>query len=216
MHTTAYRYGKAFFDKYVKGDKIKIVEIGSQDINGSLKDHSPSTAEYIGLDFVPGKSVDIVLQDAYHFPLADNSTDVVVTSSCFEHSQFFWETFMEALRILKPTGVMYINVPSNGPYHTYPTDNWRFYPDAAKALANYANYKGVNSTVLESFIGAKIPPKSGQWNDFVAVIIKDEQYVDLYQDRMYNTLSPELQPTQVWLYGQDSIINPPFDKVQEL
>ncbi len=99
---------------------------------------------------------------------------------------------------------MYINAPSNGQYHRHPTDNWRFYPDASKALSSYANILGGNSAVLESFIGVK----SDGWKDFVAVIIKDQQYSDLYQDRIYNTVSQDLQPTNVWLLGHDEIINP--------
>ena len=205
MHYTAKEYGKAFFQKYANKEKLKIVEIGSQDISGSLREFAPLNSEYIGLDFVEGKSVDIVLKDAYHYPFPDNYADIIVTSSCFEHTEFFWLSFMESLRILKPDGVMYVNAPSNGYYHTYPTDNWRFYPDSSKALSAYANKQGINTAVLESFIGKQ--SNNEIWKDSVAIFIKDQQYTNLYPNRIYNTISKDLEPSNIWLYGNDKIVN---------
>jgi len=124
MHDTAYFYAQSFFDVYVKNkDNLVIVEVGSQNVNGSLRGAAPKNSKYIGLDFVKGAGVDLVLNDPYHFPFPDNYADIVITSSCFEHSQFFWLTFLESMRILKPDGLMYLNAPSNGNYHTVPTDN---------------------------------------------------------------------------------------------
>lgn len=60
---------KLFFDAYSQGFKeqysVKIVEIGSKDVNGSLRSVAPSHFEYIGVDFVDGKGVDIVLDSAF-------------------------------------------------------------------------------------------------------------------------------------------------------
>ena len=47
-------------------------------------------------------------------PFKDNSIDIVVSISVFEHVEFFWETYLEMLRILKPNGLLFINAPSNG------------------------------------------------------------------------------------------------------
>ena len=66
------------------------------------------------MDFQVGPGVDLLLSDPYVFPLEDENCDVVLSSSCFEHSEFFWLTFLEALRILKPHGLLYINAPSTG------------------------------------------------------------------------------------------------------
>jgi SAM-dependent methyltransferase len=202
MHTSANQYGKAFFQNYItKIEKPIIVELGSQDVNGSLRQHAPKDANYIGLDFAPGKSVDVVLKDAYHFPFPDNYADFVITSSCFEHSQFFWLSFIESMRILKPNGVIYINAPSNGMYHRYPTDNWRFYPDSGQALTKYAQLEGYQAVLLESFIGAKLE----NWRDFVAVIAKDQEFIAPYTDRIYNNMDKYLAPTNIWSYGNKYI-----------
>ena len=149
MHRTAMNHGRLFFATYLQevADPV-IVEIGSQDINGSLRQAAPTGSRYVGLDFVDGKGVDVVLDDPYQFPIADGFADAVLASSCFEHSQMFWLTFLEGLRILKPSGLFYINAPSNGPFHRHPTDNWRFYPDAGTALTVWARRSGYDPVLL--------------------------------------------------------------------
>lgn len=144
-----------------------IVEIGSQDVNGSIREVAPSTYNYIGLDFAAAKGVDIVLPDAYHFPFENDTVDIIVTSSCFEHAEFFWVTFLEGIRILKSGGLFYINAPSKGEYHAYPQDCWRFYPDAAKALNNWAHYNGYNTEIVYTKT-----LNDSHWGDFIVVIRK--------------------------------------------
>jgi SAM-dependent methyltransferase len=180
------KYGKMFFNSYLKNVQNPIiVDIGSQNINGSLRDIAPPDSAYVGLDFAQGNGVDIVLKDPYSFPIEDSYADTVVASSCLEHSQFFWLTFLEALRILKPSGILYINAPSNGAYHRYPTDNWRFYPDAGIALNEWANRSGYNSMLLESFIGWQ---EGDIWNDFVAIFIKERNFSDKFSERIYKQI----------------------------
>ena len=165
MHDTAKASAGYFFTEFCKPDHI-VVEIGSQNVNGSLRDVIGPHKQYVGLDFQNAKGVDIVLEDPYKFPLVDNFADLVVTSSCFEHSEFFWLTFLEGVRILKPGGHFYLNAPSKGDVHRFPVDCWRFYPDAAGALANWANRNGYNVAVV------KTDTLQGPWGDFVAVFTK--------------------------------------------
>ena len=84
-----------------------------------------------------GPGVDIVLDDPYRLPFGDGEVDVVVSGQMLEHCEFFWLSFGEMLRILKPDGYLFLIVPSAGPIHNYPVDCYRFYPDAMKALAKY-------------------------------------------------------------------------------
>ncbi|HGY9618775.1 TPA: methyltransferase domain-containing protein [Pseudomonas putida] len=179
--------GKLFFDTYLGGasasDTMQIVEIGAQDVNGSLRQVAPQGVRYIGVDFVVGKGVDVVLTDPYSLPFDSESVDVVVTSSCLEHSEMFWLSFNECLRVLKPDGLLFINVPSNGAFHRYPVDCWRFYPDAGSALVTWAKRQGMSPVLLESFVTAQ---DADIWNDFLAVFVKDEQHVGRYPNRMIN------------------------------
>jgi SAM-dependent methyltransferase len=145
MHNTAMQHGKLFFDTYVddRAD-LTIVDIGAQDVNGSLRTVAPANCKYVGVDFAEGKGVDVIIDDPYALPFDDATIDVCVSSSCFEHSEFFWLSFLEVLRILKPEGLLYLNVPSNGYFHQYPVDCWRFYPDSGRALQNWARARRVH------------------------------------------------------------------------
>ncbi len=128
MHKTALLNAKAFFDTYAANSQgMIVVDIGAQDVNGSLRSVAPTQVKYIGVDFVAGKGVDVILDDPYQLPFDDNSVDIVLSSSCFEHSELFWLVYLEMLRILKPSGLLYLNVPSNGDYHRYPVDCWLFH-----------------------------------------------------------------------------------------
>jgi SAM-dependent methyltransferase len=188
MHQSAIFHAHRFFETYCPASSsagLTIAEIGAQNVNGSLRDIAPAGAKYIGLDFVDGAGVDIVISDPYVLPLPDASVDVVVSSSCFEHSEFFWLVFLEAMRILKPSGLFYLNAPSNGSFHRYPVDCWRFYPDSGHALATWGRRNGYNSMLLESFIGQRSP---SHWCDFVAIFLKDKQHVGQYPNRVVRHL----------------------------
>lgn len=191
MHLSALSIGKKFFDTYLTGKSgLKIVDVGSQDVNGSLRQFCPEGASYIGVDFVEGRGVDVLLTDPYRLPFDDESVDVVVCSSVFEHSEFFWLLFLECVRIVKADGLIYLNAPSNGQVHRYPIDSWRFYPDAGRALVNWARHNKYNTLLLESFIGEKQGAIDGEgmWNDFISVVLKDCAYESLYPNRILHRI----------------------------
>jgi len=191
MHKSALEFGKSFFDVYAAGmpDGL-VIDIGAQDVNGSLKDLCPEHLQYCGVDFVEAKGVDVVLTDPYQLPFEDNSVDIVVCSSCFEHSELFWLLFLEILRILKPSGLFYLNAPSNGYIHRYPVDCWRLYPDAGRALVTWGQRSGFDPVLLESFIGDMAgSTQSGEgWNDFIAVFLKSADQLSLYSTRITDEL----------------------------
>ncbi|TSD84282.1 methyltransferase domain-containing protein [Mycobacterium sp. KBS0706] len=169
MHDTACEHGRLFFELYWDPAFSTVVELGSQNVNGSLRDHCPAAASYIGMDMVPANGVDLVVTPGEPFPLADESTDVAVTSSAFEHDVCFWETFLDLVRLLRPGGLLYVNAPSNHAFHRYPVDCWRFYPDAGVALVAWAARRGIAVELVESFVAA---PRNEGWADFVAVFRK--------------------------------------------
>ena len=187
MHPTAMMNCKNFFENYSKyfplNPQVKVIEIGSQDVNGSLREVCPKNYDYVGVDFVPGKGVDIVLKDPYTLPFEDEQADIILSSACFEHSEMFWLVFLEVLRVLKPKGLFYLNVPSNGMFHRYPVDCWRFYPDSGKALVSWARHNKINATLLESFVCAQLN-NGARWNDFVAVFLKDQSFQPEFKERI--------------------------------
>jgi SAM-dependent methyltransferase len=185
MHDTAMDLGREFFKAYVRQDgNLRIVEIGAQNVNGSLRDVATPGNQYIGVDFVEGKGVDVIMQDPYALPFESESVDVVLSSSVFEHSEFFWLLFTEIQRILKPGGLFYLNVPSNGFVHRFPADCWRFYPDSGIALQNWGRRNGYQTVLLESFTARQ---KADVWNDFVAVFARDARHVAEHPRRLQSS-----------------------------
>jgi SAM-dependent methyltransferase len=173
---------RMFFDVYAATFAAgQVVDIGAQDVNGSLRAVCPQRLNYVGVDFVAGNGVDVILDDPYALPFADNSVDIVVSSSCFEHAELFWLLFLEIMRVLKAPGLFYLNAPSNGEVHRYPLDCWRFYPDSANALVTWAKRNGYPVGLLESYTCKQI---GDVWNDFVAVFLKGGEFASTFPRRI--------------------------------
>ena len=169
MHDTAMEIGREFFSVYGAHGFDRILDVGSLNVNGSLRSVAPGNADYVGVDLCTGRDVDIVLEDSRKLPFLDESFDCVVSTSCFEHDSMFWITFLECVRVLRKGGYLYINAPSNGVVHRFSLDCWRFYPDSGLALAQWGRKSGMEVYLKESFTAKR---KGDMWNDFVAVFGK--------------------------------------------
>lgn len=144
MHESSFKNMERFVSKYLKRyDKtnLKIIDIGSQDINGSYKPiFSNHHWQYYGCDVLERKNVDILLNDIYDWKeLKSESFDVVISGQAFEHIEYFWVTMLEISRILKEEGICCIIAPSGGVEHKFPIDCWRFYSDGMCALSQYVD-----------------------------------------------------------------------------
>ena len=147
-------------------EKIVVLEIGSADVNGSYREiFSHPKIQYCGADLTKSKGVDLVLKSPYEIPLADAYADVVISGQMLEHCAYFWLSFQEMVRVLKPDGYLFLIAPSAGPIHRYPVDCYRFYPDAFKALADLAG-----CYLIDSWLD-----KRGPWKDLVGVFSKQRQ-----------------------------------------
>jgi len=208
MHRSALELGQLFFETYCNTHhELLIGDIGAQDVNGSLKSVIPPAAKYIGIDFVEAPGVDVVLEDPYTLPFEDGLFDALVCSSCFEHSEFFWLLFLEMMRVVKPGGLIYVNAPSNGYVHRYPTDSWRFYPDAGNALVSWGKRNGYEASLVESFIADQREGSDGAWNDFVAVIQKSENILHPPSILILDKIAGF---SNGWRWDKEEIIEPHF------
>jgi SAM-dependent methyltransferase len=202
MHYTAMLHGKLFFRTYLPAlTAPRILDLGAQDVNGSLRSVAPPGCEYVGADFTPGRGVDVLLTDPYALPFPDASFDVCVSSSCFEHAEFFWLAFVETMRVLRPGGLFFLNAPSNGRFHRYPVDCWRFYPDAGKALENWGRRSGYAPLMLECFTGCQ---RYAPWNDYIAVFTRDAEFAGKYPNRIIDSYRDF---TNGMRDGSDAIVN---------
>jgi SAM-dependent methyltransferase len=201
MHKTAEQNVRRFFDTYVSKNDGIFLEIGSYLSSFNIRSLSPTNSKYIGVDLGEGPGVDIVLEDPYKLPFKNNTFDYVISSSCFEHSEFFWLTFLEIIRVLKPSGLFYLNAPSNGDFHRYPVDCWRFFPDSGNALSSWANKNNYNTVLVEQYTSDK---ESDIWSDYVSVFIKDINHLDLYPNRILNEFN---NYTNGSIYPHNTLLN---------
>jgi SAM-dependent methyltransferase len=185
MHDSAYRIGELVMQIYCDLPRARILDVGSMDVNGSLRDAAEPTTQYVGIDLEEGRGVDVVIKPGEKLPFDDDSFDLVMASSAFEHDPRFWETFAEMCRVARPGGHIYVNAPSNGGVHRYPLDCWRFYPDAGLALVEYSQAVGLQIELVESFVGKRFPDTWDGWNDFVAIFRKGPSKNPLNRDFVY-------------------------------
>ena len=176
MHHSAYVNAEKFYHKYCEKniENKKILDVGSYDVNGTMKPIFKK-GQYVGLDMEAGPNVDIV-GVSHNIPFEKDEFDIVISSSCFEHDDMFWISFQEMCRVLKPGGYMYVQAPSNGPYHGWPGDNWRFYIDSWKALEKWGKKLGFDIELVEHYIDDTTPhhPNEGVrlWNDSIGIYRK--------------------------------------------
>lgn len=98
------------YPQYFLGGRI--AEIGSLDINGSVKQFFKSS-EYVGYDLQLGRGVDRAEQGQ----LISSPTgyyDAAISAECFEHNPFWVETFSNMLRITKSAGAIIFTCASIG------------------------------------------------------------------------------------------------------
>ena len=169
MHYTSLKSGEAFSESYGILNGL-VVDIGGRNVNGSLRNFFETKGmKFVCIDMEADASVDIVIPPGEKLPFEDGSVDLIVSTSCFEHDPCFWLTFKEMTRIIKPSGYIYINAPTTGPYHTYPGDNWRFYSDAGQALAYWSGKQISNETIYPVKVVETFNVLGDEWNDFVCV-----------------------------------------------
>ena len=188
MHNSALESFNNFKDVYLSklnDKKLKLIEVGSLSVNSNIKNTLKDNMEYIGIDIVKGENVDIVLDDPYKFPFEDKSVDVVISISVFEHTEFFWLTYLEILRVLKDDGLFFLNAPSNSKFHRHETDNWRFYPDSSLALKKWGERNNFEPQVLEHY--TNIENGRDIWNDYVSITLKNKKFSSKYPDRILNS-----------------------------
>jgi SAM-dependent methyltransferase len=87
----------------------------------------------VAVDAVPNSGVDII-SDIHCLPIREGSFDCVFCTGTLEHVCDPRKAVQELLRILKPGGIVHIDVPFIQGYHPDPTDFWRFTLDGLRQL----------------------------------------------------------------------------------
>jgi len=101
---------KQFLPEYFEGKKV--LEIGSLNLNGSIRQFYQG-CEYTGLDIGEGRDVDVVCPGE-HFGAPAASFDVVVSCEAMEHNPAWRATWLNMLRLMKPTGLLIMTCATTG------------------------------------------------------------------------------------------------------
>lgn len=125
------------FPKYFKD--VRVIDIGSLDINGNLRVLFSPPYYYVGLDLDSGPNVDIICPA--HLYRSEFKFDTVVSAECLEHDMYYVRTLNNMIDLLRPGGMMIFSCASEG-RHEHGT--LRTTPENAPFLAklgeDWANY----------------------------------------------------------------------------
>lgn len=212
MHKETINLMKRAFRRHVaQREPGLVLDVGSAQKRAWFRDVWETNGwTYHGMDMKDTFNVDIVLDDPWKFDLTDESYDAVVSGNMLEHNEFFWLTFLEMSRVLKPGGIMVHVVPSRGPEHRDPQDCWRFYRDGMFAMAKWAGFDCVETTTdwsqehVEHYQKTNKPRakrlirtrrhEDNFWGDTVGVFVKTQATADtvaLDYMRHFVSLHPE-------------------------
>ena len=112
----------------VKGKYV--IEVGSSDINGSLRPivESLGPASYIGIDLQAGPSVDQICKaEELISRFGTNKFDLLICTELLEHVMNWQKVIHNIKQVIKPNGLLVITTRSKGTaYHSHPFDFWRY------------------------------------------------------------------------------------------
>lgn len=90
-----------------------VLEIGSYDVNGTIRDLFADAATYVGVDLEPGPGVDRVAF-GHEVGDPDGTYDVTLSGECFEHDMHWRDTFANMVRLTRPGGLVAFTCASRG------------------------------------------------------------------------------------------------------
>lgn len=113
-----------------------VLEIGSLNINGSIRQYFNDAIEYIGIDLQKGDGVDRIM-NAHNISKVWNSFtfNTVICLETLEHDLKPWITITTMRKVLKQGGILLVSTPTFGfPLHRFPKDYYRFGEDIYRDL----------------------------------------------------------------------------------
>ena len=86
------------------------------------------------LDLAPRPGVTHVAKGDYEFPMPSDTYDIVLSANVIEHVKKTWRWLPEVVRVCRTGGTVITINPVSWPFHEYPVDCWRAFPDGMSAL----------------------------------------------------------------------------------
>lgn len=135
MHDLNRRFWMMCVEKYHRyfHNCPRVLEVGSLDVNGTLRDYCEGIETYIGVDWRPGPCVDVVsLAHDMKFAEPFNS---VVSASMLEHDPYWYKSIPNMVNMMRDDGILVLswggadNKPHcfeaapDGKFHALPAGN---------------------------------------------------------------------------------------------
>lgn len=125
---------------------LTVVEIGSADINGSIRPFFPGSS-YTGVDLAEGPGVDLIAS-GHDVALPAGSVDLAISCECFEHNPMWRETFVNMHRMTKPGGIVVMTCASRGRLE-HGTTRTRPFESPASLSIGWDYYRNLNREDFE-------------------------------------------------------------------
>jgi len=133
MHAEVFNWTKDAIDNW-RQDKnnspYKVLEIGSLDINGSIRSIFSDAESYLGIDMQEGPGVDLVTNAATF--ITDELVDVIVCCEVFEHTGEWPQILETSYKNLNTNGILIGTAAGEGraPHSAIdenPIRDWEYY-----------------------------------------------------------------------------------------
>lgn len=114
MHVEAYQYvGEMLAEVPIRSAGAFVVEIGSYNVNGSVRPLFADCAQYVGIDVRPGRDVDLVWDGIAPLELPAGTVDIVVSAETLEHAADPQGLISHAATLLRPGGWLILTAASH-------------------------------------------------------------------------------------------------------
>ena len=116
------------------------LEIGSKDYGTAPSLRQAFAGEsYVGVDMLAGKDVDVVVDltgppQEIDAALGGQRFGTILCLAVLEHCAQPFRMAENLTRLLNPGGALYVTAPFAWKRHAYPSDYWRFTPEAIRLL----------------------------------------------------------------------------------
>lgn len=117
-----------------------VLDIGSLDINGNNHYLLSDSCLYLGVDVGPGRNIDMVAP-AHMLAFPDETFDLILSMESLEHDKYWDKTLENAVRMLKPGGLLMITCATTGrPEHGTKRTNAEDAPLLGMAEEEWGDY----------------------------------------------------------------------------
>lgn len=152
-----------------------LLEIGSLDVNGSVRRRFPRASPYVGIDLASGPGVDVVATG--HDFGRDETFVTVVTTECLEHDPGWRTTLANIVRVLRPGGALLLTCATTGRHEhgtgrTSPAMSPITAQAAARAGTTSDHYRNLTAAdVIGALDGLRVDLVATCWSSFDLYVV---------------------------------------------